>query len=47
MASLDLKTPQLILSQFSDSQMYVKVTTKLKILNPLEASVCFFSFFTR
>ncbi|XP_032231017.2 mutS protein homolog 4 [Nematostella vectensis] len=36
MASIDLKRPQLILSQFSDSQTYVKVLTKLQILEPLE-----------
>ncbi|XP_014681092.1 PREDICTED: mutS protein homolog 4-like [Priapulus caudatus] len=36
MASLDLKTPMLVLSQFSDSQTYVKVSTRLNILQPLE-----------
>ncbi|XP_072025616.1 mutS protein homolog 4-like [Amphiura filiformis] len=35
-ASIDLKQPELILSQFSDSQAYVKVTTKLQIIQPLE-----------
>ncbi|XP_064639477.1 mutS protein homolog 4-like [Lineus longissimus] len=35
-ASIDLKHPILMLSQFSDSQTYVKVTTKLQILQPLE-----------
>ncbi|XP_040264757.1 mutS protein homolog 4 [Bufo bufo] len=36
MASLDLKTPDVVLSQFSDSSIYVKVITKLQILAPLE-----------
>ncbi|XP_072181746.1 mutS protein homolog 4-like [Diadema setosum] len=36
MASIDLKQPMLILSQFSDSQTYVKVTTKLQVLQPVE-----------
>ncbi|KAG9467940.1 hypothetical protein GDO78_014030 [Eleutherodactylus coqui] len=36
MSSLDLKNPDVILSQFSDSSTYVKVITKLQILAPLE-----------
>ncbi|XP_077981944.1 mutS protein homolog 4-like [Glandiceps talaboti] len=36
MASIDLKKPELIVSQFSDSQAYVRVMTKLQILEPLE-----------
>ncbi|KAM4722963.1 mutS protein homolog 4 [Rhinophrynus dorsalis] len=36
MASLDLKNPEVILSQFADNTIYVKVITKLKILTPLE-----------
>ncbi|PVD38561.1 hypothetical protein C0Q70_01177 [Pomacea canaliculata] len=36
MASLDLKSPVLMMSQFSDTQTYVKTMTKLQILKPLE-----------
>ncbi|XP_063795125.1 mutS protein homolog 4 isoform X6 [Pseudophryne corroboree] len=36
MASLDLKNPDVVLSQFADSSIYVKVITKLQILSPLE-----------
>ncbi|KAM5147943.1 mutS protein homolog 4 isoform 1-T1 [Mantella aurantiaca] len=36
MASLDLKNPDVVLSQFADSAIYVKVITKLQILAPLE-----------
>ncbi|XP_050661219.1 mutS protein homolog 4 [Macaca thibetana thibetana] len=36
MASIDLKNPQIILSQFADNTTYAKVITKLKILSPLE-----------
>ncbi|KAL5005729.1 hypothetical protein ScPMuIL_016887 [Solemya velum] len=36
MASLDLKSPILTLSQFSDTTTYVKTITKLQILQPLE-----------
>ncbi|XP_075038032.1 mutS protein homolog 4 isoform X1 [Mixophyes fleayi] len=36
MASLDLKNPDVVLSQFADSTIYVKVITKLQILTPLE-----------
>ncbi|KAM9008643.1 mutS protein homolog 4 isoform 2-T2 [Ara ararauna] len=36
MASIDLKNPEVILSQFSDNTTYAKVITKLKILTPLE-----------
>ncbi|KAE8609513.1 hypothetical protein XENTR_v10011829 [Xenopus tropicalis] len=36
MASLDLKNPEVVLSQFADNTIYVKVITKLKILTPLE-----------
>nr|KAG5709651.1 hypothetical protein BaRGS_027676 [Batillaria attramentaria] len=36
MASIDLKFPVLTMSQFSDSQTYVKTMTKLQILKPLE-----------
>ncbi|XP_013777928.1 mutS protein homolog 4-like, partial [Limulus polyphemus] len=39
MASLDLRNPELLLSQFSDSQAYVKVLTKLRILEPIEIIV--------
>ncbi|KAM8916600.1 mutS protein homolog 4 isoform 5-T5 [Spinachia spinachia] len=36
MASLNLKCPELILSQFSDTGTYAKVITKIHILVPLE-----------
>ncbi|KAM4642188.1 mutS protein homolog 4 [Discoglossus pictus] len=36
MASIDLKNPQVVLSQFADNTIYVKIVTKLKILAPLE-----------
>ncbi|XP_039767855.1 mutS protein homolog 4 isoform X2 [Ornithorhynchus anatinus] len=36
MASIDLRNPQVVLSQFADNTTYVKVVTKLKILAPLE-----------
>ncbi|XP_066228301.1 mutS protein homolog 4 [Saccopteryx leptura] len=36
MASIDLKSPQITLSQFADNTTYAKVITKLKILSPLE-----------
>ncbi|XP_073448179.1 mutS protein homolog 4 [Aquarana catesbeiana] len=36
MASLDLKNPDVVLSQFADSSTYVKVITKLQILEPKE-----------
>ncbi|KAJ7418759.1 mutS protein-like protein 4 [Willisornis vidua] len=36
MASIDLKNPEMILSQFADNATYAKVITKLKILTPLE-----------
>ncbi|XP_054132646.1 mutS protein homolog 4 isoform X5 [Melozone crissalis] len=36
MASIDLKNPEMILSQFADNTTYAKVITKLKILTPLE-----------
>ncbi|XP_046863669.1 mutS protein homolog 4-like [Xenia sp. Carnegie-2017] len=36
MASLDLKRAELMLSQFSDSQTYVKVLTKLQVVQPVE-----------
>ncbi|XP_023786138.1 mutS protein homolog 4 isoform X1 [Cyanistes caeruleus] len=36
MASIDLKNPEIILSQFADNTTYAKVITKLKILTPLE-----------
>ncbi|XP_066046759.1 mutS protein homolog 4 isoform X2 [Chamaea fasciata] len=36
MASIDLKNPEIILSQFADNATYAKVITKLKILTPLE-----------
>ena len=39
MASMDFKCPELILSQFSDMQTYVKTITKLQMLNPLEVGV--------
>ncbi|XP_031824721.1 mutS protein homolog 4 [Sarcophilus harrisii] len=35
-ASIEERSPQLVLSQFSDSTTYTKVITKLKILAPLE-----------
>ena len=38
MASIDLKRPVLILSQFNDATTYVKVLTKLQILQPLEVN---------
>ncbi|XP_021500130.2 mutS protein homolog 4 [Meriones unguiculatus] len=36
MASIDLKSPQIMLSQFADNTTYAKVITKLKVLSPLE-----------
>ena len=36
MASVDLKRPELILSQFPDSQTYVRTITRLQILQPME-----------
>ncbi|XP_060559607.1 mutS protein homolog 4-like [Ruditapes philippinarum] len=36
MATLDLKRPELVLSQFSDMSTYVKTITKLQIIHPLE-----------
>ncbi|KAG8437188.1 hypothetical protein GDO86_008035, partial [Hymenochirus boettgeri] len=36
LASLDLKNPEVVLSQFADNTIYVKVITKLKILTPRE-----------
>ncbi|KAJ8390878.1 hypothetical protein AAFF_G00100100 [Aldrovandia affinis] len=36
MASIDLKFPELVLSQFADTGTYAKVITKLHILAPLE-----------
>ncbi|XP_065836479.1 mutS protein homolog 4-like isoform X2 [Oscarella lobularis] len=36
MASIDIKRPELFLSQFADSQTYAKVLTKLQVMNPLE-----------
>lgn len=36
MASIDLKSPQIVLSQFADNTTYAKVITKLQILSPLE-----------
>ncbi|CAM5162316.1 unnamed protein product [Natator depressus] len=36
MASIDLKNPEVVLSQFADNTTYAKVITKLKILTPLE-----------
>ncbi|MEE6494700.1 hypothetical protein FKM82_001853 [Ascaphus truei] len=36
MASVDLKNPEVVLSQFADNTTYAKVITKLKILTPLE-----------
>ncbi|XP_045212131.2 mutS protein homolog 4-like isoform X2 [Mercenaria mercenaria] len=36
MATLDLKRPELVLSQFSDMLTYVKTITKLQIIHPLE-----------
>ncbi|XP_053326326.1 mutS protein homolog 4 [Spea bombifrons] len=36
MASLDLKNPEVVLSQFADNTIYVKVITRLQILSPLE-----------
>ncbi|KAJ8319978.1 hypothetical protein KUTeg_001565 [Tegillarca granosa] len=36
MSSIDLKNPELKLSQFSDTQSYVKTVTKLQMLSPLE-----------
>ena len=39
MASIDLKRPVLTLSQFSDSQTYVKTLTKLHLMQPIEVSM--------
>uniref|UniRef100_A0ACB8F483 Uncharacterized protein n=1 Tax=Sphaerodactylus townsendi TaxID=933632 RepID=A0ACB8F483_9SAUR len=36
MASVDLKNPEVVLSQFADNTTYAKVITKLRILTPLE-----------
>ncbi|NXK51882.1 MSH4 protein, partial [Chauna torquata] len=36
MASIDLKNPEVVISQFADNTTYAKVITKLKILTPLE-----------
>ena len=36
LAAYDLRNPVLQLYQFTDSQTYVKLITKLNILNPLE-----------
>ena len=36
MASLDLKSPELVLSQFPDTQTYARLLTKLQILSPVE-----------
>uniref|UniRef100_A0A8C9VKC9 MutS homolog 4 n=1 Tax=Scleropages formosus TaxID=113540 RepID=A0A8C9VKC9_SCLFO len=36
MASINLKFPELVLSQFADTGTYAKVITRLHILNPLE-----------
>lgn len=36
MATLDLKKPEMVLSQFSDMSTYIKTTTKLQIVHPLE-----------
>jgi len=36
MASIDLTDPVLVLSQFSDTQTYVKTVTRLRILSPVE-----------
>jgi DNA mismatch repair protein MSH4 len=36
MASLDLKRPELRLSQFSDSQTYSQVLMKLQVMQPIE-----------
>jgi hypothetical protein len=36
MASFDLKRPELILSQFSDSQTYTQVMMKLQVMQPIE-----------
>ncbi|XP_025028977.1 mutS protein homolog 4-like, partial [Python bivittatus] len=36
MASIDLRNPEVVLSQFADNTTYTKVITKLRILTPLE-----------
>ncbi|CAI8046744.1 MutS protein homolog 4, partial [Geodia barretti] len=36
MASFDLKRPEVILSQFSDSQTYTQVMMKLQVMQPIE-----------
>ena len=36
MATIDLRKPVLVLSQFSDTQTYVKVMTKLNAVQPME-----------
>jgi hypothetical protein len=46
MASLDLKNPVLTLSQFSDTQTYVKTITKLQILLPVEVEIYIFYLLT-
>lgn len=39
MASIDLKQPVLILSQFADNQTYTKLMTRLNVLQPIEVSL--------
>ena len=39
MSSIDLKRPVLTLSQFTDSSTYVKVLTKLQIIQPIEVNI--------
>jgi DNA mismatch repair protein MSH4 len=38
MASIDLKQPLLILSQFADTQTYAKLMTRLHLLQPVEVT---------
>jgi DNA mismatch repair protein MSH4 len=38
MASIDLKQPVLILSQFADTQTYAKLMTRLHVLHPVEVT---------
>ena len=43
MASMDLRCPELVLSQFSDMQTYIKTIAKLQILAPLEVFLIWFA----
>lgn len=42
MASIDLKNPEMILSQFADNTTYAKVLLHAYLLYPLQANYCDF-----